>query len=198
VYLFVHREELESNKPPDIFFAVHRGGEIVPQRSARIYLIDPTSKHGVIAKYKDAPEYPFAVLFNRYETAILECGERRSLRDFRKWLLRSSTTFATTPHLVRNSSLTPEWNFLRDQNVLDLLYVVRDQLSTTVFTPPKLVEAVPRLKVPCLERKSRRLGGLAVPTSDLRRRCPHLHLLNSQNQRHKTGDFCHNSASSSN
>jgi len=175
VYLFIHRKELDSDKPPDIFFAVHKGGEIVPKRSTRIYLVDPKSRHGVIAKYKDTPENPFAVLFNGYETALFEYGGRELRRDFRKWLLRSRMTFATTPDLVRNSALTPEWIFLRNQNVLDLLLVVRDQLSTTVFTPPKLVESVPRLKVPSLDGKSRRLSGLAVPTLDLKRRCPHLH-----------------------
>lgn len=137
-------------------------------------MIDPKWKHNVIAKYKDTPGNPFAVLSSGYEAALLYKGMSSSLPAFREWLLRSNTAFATIPDLISNSSLTPEWKFLRDQNVLDLLYVVRDQLSTTTFPAPKLVEAVPRLAVRCLDGESRTLGGLAVPTPDLKCRCPHL------------------------
>ncbi|KAK3385925.1 hypothetical protein B0H63DRAFT_560413 [Podospora didyma] len=174
VYLFRHRSNLGSCDPLDIIFAVHKDGKAVPKRSTRIYLIDPKSKNGVIAKYKDTPGNPFAVLSSGYEAVFLKHGASRLLPDFREWLLRSSTTFATIVDLVCNSRLTPEWKFLRDRNVLDLLYVVRDQLSTTGFPAPKLVEAVPRLEVRCLDGKSRILGGLAVPTLDLKRHCPHL------------------------
>ncbi|GAB1311860.1 hypothetical protein MFIFM68171_02070 [Madurella fahalii] len=173
-YLFTHRSKLDNYDPPDIFFAVHKDGEVVPKRLTRIYLIDPKLEHGVIAKYKDTPGNPFAVLSNGYEAAFLKNGMGRLLPDFREWLLRSSKTFATIADLVCNSRLTPEWKFLRDQNVLDLLYVVRDQLSTTIFPAPKLFEAVPKLEVRCLDGKSRTLGGLAVPTLDLKRHCPHL------------------------
>jgi hypothetical protein len=173
-YLFKHRSKLDSYGSLDIFFAVHNDGKVVPRRSRRIYLIDPKSEHSVIAKYKDTPGNPFAVLSDGYEASFLENGAGRLLPDFRKWLLRSSTTFATIPDLVCDSKLTPEWTFLRDQNVLDLLYVVRDQLSTTMFPATKLFEAVPRLEVRCLDGESRTLGSLAVPTPDLKRHCPHL------------------------
>lgn len=174
IYLFEHRSELDSYGSPDIFFAVHKDGEVVAKRLPRIYIIDPKSKHSVIAKHKDTPGNPFAVLSNGYEAALLERGRSRLLPDFREWLLRSSSTFATIPDLVWNSRLTPEWKFLRDQNVLDLLHVVRNQLSNTMFPATKLVEAVPRLEVRCLDGESRTLGTLAVPNLDLKRHCSHL------------------------
>lgn len=175
MYLFEHKSKLDSFGLPDMYFAVDQDGETFRQRSPRIYVIDPKSKHSVIAKYKDTPGNPFAVLSDEYETAFLNKGMSRSLPEFRGWLLGSRAIFGTTPDLVRNSKLTPEWEFLRDQNVLDLLYAVRDHLSTTIFPNTKLVEAVPRLKVRCLDGESRRLGSLAVPTHDLESHCPHLH-----------------------
>lgn len=171
VYLFEH--EFPPQSSPDIFFAAHKDGEVVTKRLKRIYMIDPKSRHSVIAKYKDTPGNPFAVLSNEYETAFLENGKSRLLPDFRKWLLRFNEIFATIP-LVRSSKLTPEWNFLRDQNVLDLLYVVRDQLPITKSSTTKLIGAVSKLQVRCLDGESRRLSSLAVPTLDLKCHCPHL------------------------
>lgn len=177
VYMFEHRSSRQFF--PDIFFAAQKDGEVVPKRLQRVYIIDPKSTHSVIAKYKDTPGNPFAVLSNKYETAFLENGKTRLLPDFRKWLLRSNAVFATIPDLVRNSKLTPEWNFLRDQNVLDLLYVVRNQLPITTFpittsSTTKLIAAVSKLQVRCLDGESRRLSSLAVPTLDLKCHCPHL------------------------
>lgn len=174
MYLFEHRSTLHTYGCPDIFFVVDKDGRLLAQRTPRIYMIDPNLTHSVIAKYKDTPGNPFAVLLNGYEAAFIGNGKSRLLPEFREWLLRSKTIFATTPDLVSNSRLTPEWEFLRDQNVLDLLLVVRDQLSTTIFPSAKLVEAVPRLQVRCLDGESRMLGNLAVPTANLKYSCPHL------------------------
>lgn len=170
VYLFKYRSKLDSADIPDILFAVQKDGKIVAEKLPRVYIIDPKAEYSVIAKYKETPGNPFAVLINEYDAAFHE----NDATAFREWVLRSNATFATIPDLVRNSSLTPEWRFLRDQNVLDLLYVVRHHLSTTVLPATKLVEAVPRLKIRCLDGKSRALGSLAVPTLELRRHCPHL------------------------
>lgn len=173
VYLFEHRSQLETYGLPDILFAVHKNRKALATRTPRIYMIDPKSKRSVIAKYKDTPKNPFAVLSNEYEATFVKNGTTRSFPDFREWLLRSNT-FATIPDLVFGSRLTKEWEFLRRQNVLDLLCVVRDQLSATILPVPKLVEAVPRLEVRCLDGESRTLGSLAVPTPDLKCHCPHL------------------------
>lgn len=173
VYLFEHRSKLDTYGSPGIHFAVHKDGEVFAKSTPRIYIIDPKSKPSMIAKYKDTPGNPFAVLSNQYEATFVRNGTMRLLPDFWEWLLRSGT-FARIPDLVSNSRLTQEWKFLRDQNVLDLLYVVRDQLSTTMFSVAKLVEAVPRLEVRCLDGESRMLGSLAVPTLDLKCHCPHL------------------------
>ena len=175
VYLFRHRYELsDPYKAPDIFFSVNEGDKHSKGHSTRIYLVDPDLRHGVIAKYKSAQLSPFTVLSDAYEVAIRkECGTA-SVGKFRDWLLESRSIFARTPDLIRNSSLTPEWTFLRDENVLDLLYAVRETLSTTTSPPPQFKDAVPRLKVRCLDGVSRILDGLAVPTADLRRACPHV------------------------
>lgn len=175
IYLFEHRSKLDNYDLPDMHFAVHKDGGLFAQRTARIYMIDPKSKHDMIAKYKDTPGSPFAVLSHEYEATFVRNGKRRLFPDFQEWLVRCSTSiFATIPKLVFNSTLTPEWKFLRKQNVLDLLHVVRDHLSTTMFSDAKLLEAVPRLKVRCLDGESRTLGSLAIPTPELKCRCPHL------------------------
>ncbi|KAK7697413.1 hypothetical protein SLS64_013551 [Diaporthe eres] len=122
VYLFEHRSTLDTRGSPGIYFAVHKDGKVIAKRKPRIYTIDPKSKDSVIAKYKDTPGNPFAVLSNRYEARFVENGTSRLFPDFREWLLWSGA-FATIPGLVSNSRLTQEWDFLRGQNVLDLLYV---------------------------------------------------------------------------
>lgn len=174
VYLFKHRYQLPNvRKPPDIFFAVKQDGKINKRRQSRIYLVDPSLEYGVIVKYKSTTGNPFTLLSDAYEAAIRK-DDPTSLGEFRAWLLWETSIFATTPDLVRNSSLTPEWKFLRDQNVLDLLYAVRQTLLNSMYPPPKLIEAVPRLEVRCLDGTSNALNGLAVPTPDLKRACPHL------------------------
>lgn len=170
VYLFKYRSKLESSVLPDIRFAVRLNRKIIGKRSPRIYILDPKSEDSIIAKYTEIPGNPFAVLIKDYDDAL----DENDATAFREWLLRSNATFSTIPNLVRKSKLTSEWEFLREQNVLDLLYTVRTHCSATTLPPAKLVEAVPELEVRCLDGEHRALGGLAVPTLDLMRHCPHL------------------------
>lgn len=170
VYLFKHRSKLYNMDLQQIFFAINKGGQVFMQRLPRIYLSDPKSEYSIIAKYKNIPGSPFAVLMDGYDAAFHESDATA----FREWILRSSTTFATIPDLVWNAMLTPEWDFLCNQNVLDLLHVVRDHFLSTRLLHPKLIEAVPKLQLRCLDGESRALGNLAVPTLDLKRHCSHL------------------------
>ncbi|RYO93890.1 hypothetical protein DL762_000845 [Monosporascus cannonballus] len=173
-YLFKHRSQLKRDGAPAIFFAVMKDGKPVMSRFKQTYLIDPRVKPGLIAKYRNTPGNPFSVLSDEYETAICDEGTEGTAKEFREWLLRSENSlFATIPILVHGTKLSPEWNFLRDQDVVDLLYVVK--FYCKMYNPPlKLLKAVPELEVYCLDGVARALGLLAVPTADLKQHCPHL------------------------
>lgn len=81
----------------------------------------------------------------------------------------------------------PEWKFLRDQNVLDLLQVVWDQHSTNIFSVINLLKAVPKLEARSLDGEVRALNSLAVPTLEPNCRCPHLDFADLPEQHHRSG-----------
>lgn len=171
-YLFKHRSLLSGSGAPEIFFVVKKDGELL-RRKSRMYIIDPTAKPGLVAKYRDTPGNPFPVLDDRYETVICR-GEEKTTRVFHKWLVRSANScFTAVPTLVRNAKLTVEWAFLCNTDVTDLLLVVKFHWENHP-RPPKLLKAVPELKVRCLDGITRPLGLLAIPTKELLRECPHL------------------------
>ncbi|RYP88497.1 hypothetical protein DL769_000264 [Monosporascus sp. CRB-8-3] len=173
-YLFKHRSQLKKDEVPAIFFVAMKDGKPVLRRLKQTYLIDPTVKPGLIAKYRNTAGNPFFVLSDEYETAICEEGTEGTAKEFREWLLRSEISgFATIPTLVDGTKLSPEWNFLRDQDVVDLLYVVKFYWERYNL-PLKLLKAVPELEVRCLDGVTRALGLSAVPTADLKQHCPHL------------------------
>ncbi|RYP37876.1 hypothetical protein DL767_002748 [Monosporascus sp. MG133] len=173
-YLFKHRSQLRKDEAPAIFFAAVKDGRLIRRRLMQTYLIDPTVKPGVIAKYRNTAGNPFVVLFDGYETAICEEGAEGTAKEFREWLLRSKDSrFATIPTLLLGNKLSPEWDFLRDQDVVDLLYVVKFYWERYNL-PLKLIKSVSELEVRCLDGVTRVLGLLAVPTANLKQHCPHL------------------------
>ena len=99
-----------------------------------------------------------------------------------------SSRFAASPILVDGGKLTPEWKFLRDQNVVDLLHAVRPYRQSNNL-PPKLIKAVPELEVPCLDGITRVLQLSAVPTADLKQQCPHLNFARLPEPTSKQWDF---------
>ncbi|KAK7428051.1 hypothetical protein QQZ08_005483 [Neonectria magnoliae] len=134
------------------------------------YISPHLAKPALIDKYKDMPGSPFYVLDDLYETMI--CGGDRNIQtQLHKWLLRSGDV-SEVPILVRNFQLTPEWRFLRQVDVLDLLLVVEQVCGAT--PSDQLLEAVPRLRVQGHDGIRRPLGEMAIPTRDLVQACPHL------------------------
>lgn len=96
---------------------------------------------------------------------------------FSDWLLQSPIILQV-PELVRNHRLTPEWAFLRDTNVIDLLHALQfhygSSTRTHVAVPHVLYMAVSELQLRCRDGDQRRLGCLALPTEELLRECPNI------------------------
>ena len=178
-YLFHHRSLLEEDEAPEIFFVVENDGELL-RRKSQIYIINSTVGLDVVAKYRHTPGNPFPVLYERYEDAICK-GKERTKREFHEWLLRSGMSrFTAVPTLVHNAKLTTEWAFLRKENVTDLLLTVKWHWENN-SQPPRLIKAVPELKVKCRDGKTRSLGLSAIPTKKLLRECPHLNFADLPN-----------------
>ncbi|RYP69608.1 hypothetical protein DL770_008214 [Monosporascus sp. CRB-9-2] len=181
-YLFKHRSQLEKDEVPEILFVAMKNGKPLLRRLGRYYmnrtyLVDPTVKPGLIAKYRNTAGNPFIVLSDEYETAICEEGKEATeatAKEFREWFSQlNGSRFATVPALCWLSCLTSEWIFLRRQDVVDLLYVVKFHWEK--HNPNlRLLKAVRELQVRCLDGITRALGLLAVPTADLKQNCPHL------------------------
>jgi hypothetical protein len=174
-YLFEHRRLLNCEGVPGMIFVVQRDGRVKRKRTP-IYIVDPTITPCLLEKYREGAGNPFSVLDKRYETAICN-NDARTLRAFRKWLLQSETScFASTPALVRSGKLTLEWKFLRDANVLDLLFAVKLHLKLNPNNGYHnvLSKAVPKLEMTCRDGVTRSLKGLALPSTTLVKHCPHL------------------------
>lgn len=176
-YLFKNRSQFWNNSAPTMYFVVQRDGQLGVEygSSSQIYLLDPVVQPSLILKYRNTNGNPFAVLLDEYETTVCKGEAEGTAKQFREWLLRSeSLCFATVPTLVRGTELTPEWEFLKNKNIADLLHAVKFHCEKSNVSL-KLLEAVPELEVPCLDGATRALGLVAVPTTTLKRRCPHLY-----------------------
>jgi hypothetical protein len=188
-YLFEHRALLQQDCVPQIVFVVQKGGNYLRQKTD-IYIVDPRASPCLVQKYRDTPGNPFPILDEWYEAAICR-GDDRVTREFRNWLLRSANSFAAFPILVRNARLTTEWHFLRDRDVIDLLYAVKFYLWTVPLLPT-LLDAVPKLRVRCRDGITRPLGGLALPSSELLQKCPHLDFAGLPNSTRSNWGFLSN------
>jgi len=186
-YLFRHRSLLVEDEAPEIFFVVEKDGEFLRTKS-RMYIINPTVTPGVVAKYRHTPGNPFQVLDKRYEAIICK-GKERTRRQFHKWLLGlGMSRFAEVPTLVHDAKFTPEWAFLRKENIADLLLVVKWHWKNN-YRSPRLIKAVPELKVKCLDGITRPLGLSAIPTKELLRECPHINFADLPNPTSETWAF---------
>lgn len=174
IYLFEHTSYLRGYGAPNIFYLCTKAGNTYCSKSQQIYIIDHTDASAVINKYQNYSKNPFKVLSNRYSDAIHKSKAGATVEMFQEWLLRSEISqFTTVPTLVRDTSVTDEWNFLRDQDVVDLLEVVKYHWENN-NRPLEFHTAVPELKIRCLDGVTRALGLLAVPTMDLKQECPYL------------------------
>ena len=179
-YLFKHRSLLNRHDgPPAIFFVVIRDGKFEKRKRPPIYCDDSRTTPNLIGKYRDSLGSPFWTLDSAaYEANICADEVNSSARDrkmskFFDWLLRSPT-FSSVPILAQNDRLTEAWDFLADENVVDLLHALGHCVGSTSKLPPVLADEAPELRVRCRDGKSRRLGLLALPTEDLMRECPHI------------------------
>ncbi|KAK4140599.1 uncharacterized protein C8A04DRAFT_39752 [Dichotomopilus funicola] len=169
-YLFKHRSLLRWYfcKTPNIFFAVTRNGERANRKVGPIYYDDPRVQPNLINRYKSSAGNPFWVLDDGYEAVIFTDNDpstqAQKQQEFPNWLLQSPT-ISQVPELVRNHQLTPEWEFLRDANVIDLLHALKSRYGSS---------APEQLQVWCRDGSQRRLGDLALPTEELLRECPNI------------------------
>ncbi|KAF5008934.1 hypothetical protein FDECE_4797 [Fusarium decemcellulare] len=170
MYLFKNRDRLGKYAAPDIYFLA-TNQEQPSCRKTQIYLIDHNAAPSLIDKYRDTPKNPFYILDDLYERMMSD-DNRVNKKAFFQWLLKSPN-ISTVPVLIRDHYPTPEWTFLRDTNVTDLLLVL-EQLCKDKDPSPRLLQAVPELLVNCQNGTRRPLAELAVPTRDLVRTCPHL------------------------
>ncbi|KAH8883772.1 hypothetical protein GQ53DRAFT_882293, partial [Thozetella sp. PMI_491] len=168
-YLFKHRSQASS-----LVFLARKNGSRSIRTTRQIYLVDPDSKLGLIAKYRNTPGCPFNILDDQYESEI--CGPNKdTARQFRKWLLESPSC-SDIPTLVAKHQLTKEWTFLRRTDVMDLLLLLRqyERRGTGEIFAPTISEAVPDLPVPCGSGGHKPLRQLAVPTWSLQHACPNI------------------------
>ncbi|KAK6842238.1 hypothetical protein PG987_003098 [Apiospora arundinis] len=173
-YLFKYRRFVDQIGAPTIHFITRYDGRRVLRKSA-IYCVDPRLRPGLIAKYQDSPGSPFAVLDANYEETI--CGGDETMRrEFMQWLLQSDA-FHNSPVLLKHRELTQEWTFLLNMDVVDLLQALRHHCEKYGTAGPdvrRLRDVVAGLNIRCLDGIVRALGTVAVPTEQLRQRCPNL------------------------
>ncbi|KAG5656873.1 hypothetical protein KAF25_011042 [Fusarium avenaceum] len=170
IYLFRKRDQVGSDRAPDIYFSVTNQGQY-SRRKDLIYIIDRQSQPSLIEKYKDTPKNPFYILDDLYMKFMRE-DDMNTQNVFREWLLKSSS-ISTVPILLRDHYPTPEWAFLRDTEVTDL-FVILEQTCKYGTPNPRLMQVVPELLVNCRDGTRRPLAELAIPTKEMLRLCPHL------------------------
>lgn len=170
IYLFRKRDQVGSDRAPDIYFSVTNQGQY-SRRKDLIYIIDHQSQPSLVEKYQDTPKNPFYLLDDLYMKFMRE-DDLNTQNVFREWLLKSSS-ISTVPVLLRDHYPTPEWVFLRDTEVTDL-FAVLEQTCKHGIPNPRLMQVVPELRVNCRDGTRRPLAELAIPTKEMLRLCPHL------------------------
>ncbi|KAF5530972.1 hypothetical protein FMEXI_13212 [Fusarium mexicanum] len=184
LYLFDHQSCI-NYEVPNIHFVAIQGGETV--RTLRtgkrhLYLVDPDVKPGLIAKYQYNASSPLVVLSDKYEAELSKDRPRQEAESFRRWLLGSKyREFSTIPALLHKNELSAEWHFLRSQDVMDLLQAMRLQWDRKGILSPVIIKAAAELQVPGSDGHCRPLGRLAIPTTELKQKCPHLDFVSLPN-----------------
>jgi hypothetical protein len=181
LYLFDHRSCL-GYEVPDIYFAAIKGRNTILSKGRHLYLVDPDVKPGLIAKYQHTAQSPLVVLSDKYEAKLCKGRPRKDVELFRQWLLESTyREFSTVPVLLKNNELSAEWHFLHRHDVMDLLQAIRLQWDKNFILSPKIIKAAAELQVPGSVGYLRPLGRLAIPTTELKQKCPHLDFLSLPN-----------------
>ncbi|KAJ4030372.1 hypothetical protein NW753_013911 [Fusarium oxysporum] len=181
LYLFDHRSCL-GYEVPNICFAAKKGRNTIVSRGRHLYLIDPDVQPGLIAKYQSTTQSPLVVLSDKYEAKLCKGRPRKDVELFRQWLLESTyREFSTVPVLLKNNELSAEWHFLHRHDVMDLLQAIRLQWDKNFILSPKIIKAAAELQVPGSVGYLRPLGRLAIPTTELKQKCPHLDFVSLPN-----------------
>ncbi|KAH7302958.1 hypothetical protein B0I35DRAFT_500441 [Stachybotrys elegans] len=169
-YLFRHRSLYWRNSTPVLHLLTNQKGTFANSNS-RVYIITDSTGGRVMSKYKDEPGSPFPMLDERYVETI--CGtDEENTHSFLQWLVAEQSV-ETTPALVCERNLTPEWLFLRNRDARDILMIIRD-LDAKRKLSSQLAAEIPRLKVPCRNGFDRALADVAIPTHKLVQTCPHI------------------------
>ncbi|KAH7205910.1 hypothetical protein DER44DRAFT_809824 [Fusarium oxysporum] len=181
LYLFDHQPCLDY-EVPNICFAAKKGRNTIVSRGRHLYLIDPDVKPGLIAKYQSTTQSPLVVLSDKYEAKLCKGRPRKDVELFRQWLLESTyREFSTVPVLLKNNELSAEWHFLHRHDVMDLLQAIRLQWDKKAILSPIIIKAAAELQVPGSDGYWRPLGRLAIPTTELKQKCPHLDFVSLPN-----------------
>ncbi|KAM0085838.1 hypothetical protein ACKRZS_001820 [Fusarium odoratissimum] len=181
LYLFDYQPCLDY-EVPNICFAAKKGRNTIVSRGRHLYLIDPDAKPGLIAKYQSTTQSPLVVLSDKYEAKLCKGRPRKDVELFRQWLLESTyREFSTVPVLLKNNELSAEWHFLHRHDVMDLLQAIRLQWDKNSILSPKIIKAAAELQVPGSVGYLRPLGRLAIPTTELKQKCPHLDFVSLPN-----------------
>ncbi|SCV58621.1 uncharacterized protein FFB14_15750 [Fusarium fujikuroi] len=176
-YLFDHQSCINYEVPNIHFLAIEGGKTVrtVRTRKRPLYLVDPDVKPGLIAKYQYNASSPLVVLSDKYEAELCKDRPRQEVELFRRWLLRSRyRELSIVPALLNNNELSAEWHFLRRHDVMDLLQAMRLQWDRKGMLSPVIVKAAAELQVPGSDGHCKPLGRLAIPTTELKQKCPHL------------------------
>ncbi|KAF4442132.1 hypothetical protein FACUT_2240 [Fusarium acutatum] len=181
LYLFDHRS-CHGYEVPNIYFATIEGGKTIGSGKRHLYLVDPDIMPGLIAKYQYTASSPLVVLSDKYEAELCKDRPQKAAELFRQWLLGSLyREFSTVPTLLCNKKLSAEWHFLQSHDVMDLLQAIRLQWGKRGMLSPIIINAAAELQVRGSDGHLRPLGRLALPTTELKQKCPHLDFVSLPN-----------------
>ncbi|KAF4501093.1 hypothetical protein FAGAP_2678 [Fusarium agapanthi] len=184
LYLFDHQSCINYEIPNIQFVAIEGGKTVRTVRTGKrhLYLVDPDVKPDLIAKYQYSASSPLVVVSDKYEAELSKDRPRQEAKSFRRWLLGSRyREFSTVPALLYNNELSAEWHFLRSHDVMDLLQAMRLQWGRKGMLSPIIIKAAAELQVPGADGHCRPLGRLAIPTTELKQKCPHLDFVSLPN-----------------
>ena len=143
----------------------------------RLYIEHPDRK-SIISKYAKDPNSPMPILNSTYVEAVQKLGRETEFFD---WAC-SQLKMCHLPRLVDEQQLpSPEFDFLKDHAVEDLLLLLRDNwdhyakaIDPSSRVASKLKQAISEMKVKCIDGFLRPLKQTVLPLEALKRNGPHL------------------------
>lgn len=149
-------------------------------RGKAVYVLDPLESSSLVLQGSQVQDSGFQVIRPSYLEAV---GEN-ARAEFLRWIT-DRCGVATEPRLLRNGSVTKEFNYLSEHAGNDLLTYLRDSSDLLQSSPIKehLPEVVVTLRGSNAEK--RKLLGTALPTDNLLRSCPDIPFVDLPNPNDK-------------